>query len=159
VTFSISFYSWILALHLLSAFAVAAALVLFSVLVFVGRRMTTLEQTRTLFRVAPIGTALIIGGGALVLIFGVILALDSDEFNIWDPWVIAGIVLWAITAGLGQRSGTYYSEIGKQAESSDAGTEAAVIARLRAAEGPLTHYAIVGVFVLLVLDMIFKPGA
>jgi uncharacterized membrane protein len=159
VTFSISFYSWILALHLLSAFAVAAALVLFSVLVFVGRRMTTLEQTRTLFRVAPIGTALFIGGAALVLIFGVILALDSDQFNIWDPWVIAGIVLWAITAGLAQRSGTYYSEIAKQAESSDAGTEAAVIARLRAAEGPLTHYAIVGVFVLLVLDMIFKPGA
>ena len=101
-----SFYSWVLALHLLSAFAVAAALVLFSVLVFSGRRMTTLEQTRTLFRVAPIGIALIIGGGALVLIFGVILALDSNQFNIWDPWVIAGIVLWAITAGLGQRTGT-----------------------------------------------------
>ena len=40
-----------LALHLISAFAVASALVLFSVLVFSGRRMTTLDQTRTLFRV------------------------------------------------------------------------------------------------------------
>jgi hypothetical protein len=155
----VSFYDWILALHLLSAFAVASALVLFTVLVFTGRRMTTLEQARDLFRVAPIGAALIIGGSALVLIFGVILSLDSDEFNIWDPWVIAGIVLWAILVGLGQRSGRYYSDIGKQAQSNDAGAEAAVIARLRASEGPLTHYAILGVFLLLVLDMIFKPGA
>jgi uncharacterized membrane protein len=159
VTFSVSFYSWVLALHLLAAFALAASLVLFSVMVFAGRRMTTLEQTRTLFRLAPIGTALIIGGAALVLIFGVILALDSDQFNIWDPWVIAGIVLWAIVAGLGQRSGTYYSAIDKQAKSNDPGAEAAVIARLRASEGPLTHYAVVVVFLLLVLDMIFKPGA
>ena len=59
----------------------------------------------------------------------------------------------------GQRSGTYYSAIDKQAKSNDPGAEAAVIARLRASEGPLTHYAIVAVFLLLVLDMIFKPGA
>jgi hypothetical protein len=155
----VDFYDWILALHLLAAFAVASALVLFTVLVFTGRRMTTLEETRALFRVAPIGAALIIGGSALVLVFGVILALDSDQFNIWDPWVIAAIVLWAILGGLGQRSGSYYSSIGEQAKSSEAGTESAVIARLRATEGPLVHYAIVGVFLLLVLDMLFKPGA
>ena len=94
-----------------------------------------------------------------MLIFGVILALDSDQFHIWDPWVIAGIVLWAITAGLGQRTGTYYSETAKQAESNDAGAEAAVMARLRASKGALGHYAVVAVFLLIVLDMIFKPGA
>ena len=38
-----------LALHLLAAFMVAAALVLFSVLVVAGRRAATLEQTRLLF--------------------------------------------------------------------------------------------------------------
>ncbi len=153
------FYSWMLALHLLAAFAVASALVLFSVLVVSGRRMTTLEQTRALFRVAPIGAALIIAGSALVLILGVILALDSDQFEIYDPWIIAAIVLWAILGYLGSKSGTYYQSIANEAKSSEPGTEAAVLARLRAAEGPLTHYAIVGVFLLLVLDMLFKPGA
>ena len=44
------FTDWMLALHLIAAFAVAAALVLYSVLVFSGRRMQTLEETRTLFR-------------------------------------------------------------------------------------------------------------
>ena len=63
-----SFVDWMLALHLLAAFAVAAALVLFSVLVFSGRRMTTLEQTRTLFRVAPVGSVLVTAGIGLVFV-------------------------------------------------------------------------------------------
>ena len=62
-----SFTDWMLGLHLLSAFAVAAALVLFTILVFSGRRMTTLSETRTLFRVAPVGNALITAGLGLVL--------------------------------------------------------------------------------------------
>ena len=49
------FTDWMLALHLIAAFAVAAALVLYSALVFSGRRMQTLEETRTLFRLAPVG--------------------------------------------------------------------------------------------------------
>jgi uncharacterized membrane protein len=153
----VSFFDWMLGLHLLSAFAAAAALVLFSVLVVSGRRMTTLEQTRTLFRVAPIGNALIIAGIGLVFVFGVILALDSDTFELWDGWVIAGIVLWALFAGVGQRSGKYYDEVQKLAEGD--GNEAEVLARLRAPTGALLHLATVALFVLILLDMIFKPGA
>jgi hypothetical protein len=153
----VSFFDWMLALHLLAAFAAATALVLFSVLVFSGRRMTTLEETRTLFRVAPIGNVLIIAGIGLVFVFGVILALDSDRFNLWDGWVIAGIVLWALFAGVGQRSGKYYDEVQKLAEHD--GNEAEVLARLRASTGALLHLATVALFVLILLDMIFKPGA
>jgi hypothetical protein len=157
----VHFYDWMLSLHLLSAFAVAAALVLYSVLVFSGRRMTTLEQTRTLFRVAPIGTGLIIAGSLGVLVFGVILALDSGyrDFHIWDPWIIAGIVLWAALTGVGQRSGAYYSSVEELSKSADSGTEAAVLERLRASTGATLHYATVAIFLLIVLDMLFKPGA
>jgi hypothetical protein len=155
----VSFVDWMLALHLLSAFAVASALVLFSVLVFSGRRMTTLEQTRTLFRVAPIGGVLIGAGSGLVLIFGIILALDSDRFDLWDGWVIAGIILWAALVGVGQRSGAYYTKIQKLAERPDGGNESEVIARLRAPTGAWLHVATVGIFVLILLDMIYKPGA
>jgi uncharacterized membrane protein len=155
----VSFFDWMLALHLLAAFAVAAALVLFSVLVYSGRRMTTLEQTRTLFRVAPVGTVLITAGIGLVFVFGVILALDSDVFNLWDGWVIAGIVLWALFAGVGQRSGAYYQAIQKLADEPGGGNEAEVLARLRAPTGALLHLASFGLFALILLDMIFKPGA
>jgi len=155
----VSFVDWMLALHLLSAFAVAAALVLFTLLVFSGRRMTTLDQTRTLFRLAPVGNALITAGLGLVLVFGVILAIDSNRFNIWDGWVIAGIILFAAFGGVGQRSGAYYTEVQKLAEEPGGGNEAEVLARLKAPTGATLHYATVALFLLIVLDMIFKPGA
>jgi 4-hydroxybenzoate polyprenyltransferase len=153
----VNFESWMLAFHLLSAFAVAAALVLFSVMVYSGRRMTTLEETRLLFRVGPLGTILIGAGIGLTFVFGVILAVHSNTFNIWDGWVIAGIVLWAAFAAAGQRTGKYYTDVQKLVEKE--GTEAEALARLRAPTGALLHLATVGLFVLILLDMIFKPGA
>ncbi len=154
-----TFTDWMLGLHLISAFAVAAALVLFSILVYSGRRMTSLEQTRTLFRVAPVGNALITAGLGLVLLFGVILAVHSKRFNIWDGWVIAAIILFAGFGGVGQRSGAYYSEVQKLAEAPGGGNEAEVLGRLRASRGAMLHFAAVALFVLIVLDMIYKPGA
>ncbi len=146
-----------LAFHVIAAFAVAAALVLFSVMVYSGRRMTTLEQTRMLFRVGPLGGILIAAGIGLVFLLGVILAINSDRFELWDGWVIAGIVLWAVFAGIGQRTGKFYTDVQKLAEQD--GSEAEVLARLRAPTGAMLHLATVGLFVLIVLDMIFKPGA
>ena len=146
-----------LAFHLLSAFAIAAALVLFSVMVYSGRRMTTIEETRLLFRLGPLGGVLIGAGIGLALVFGVILAVHSNTFNIWDGWVIAGIVLWAAFAAVGQRTGKYYTDVQKLVEKD--GTEAEALALLRAPTGALLHLATVGLFVLILLDMIFKPGA
>lgn len=155
------FYDWMLSLHLLAAFAVAAALVLYTVLVVSGRRMSSLEQTRMLFRVAPIGTPLIGGGSVLVLIFGVIMAIDGgpEDFKIWNAWVIIGIVLLAMLGAIGQRTGAYYTAVQELAESGGEGAEQEVIARLRAPTGATLHVATLVVFVLLLLDMIFKPWA
>jgi hypothetical protein len=155
----VSFYDWMLALHLLAAFAIASAFVLYSVLVVVGRRAESLDETRLLFRVAPVATPLVGAGTLLVLILGVILAIDSDQFEIWDAWVIIGIVLWAVLGGIGQRTGAYYTAVQQRAEEGGEGAEQDVIARLRAPTGALLHLGTVLVFVLIVLDMIFKPWA
>jgi drug/metabolite transporter (DMT)-like permease len=155
----VDFYDWTLALHLLAAFAVGAALVVYSVLVVSGRRMTTLEQTRALFRLAPAATPLIAGGSVLVLVLGIVLAIDHDDYEVWNGWMIAAIVLWALLGAVGQRSGKYYSAVQKLAESGDPTVEPEVLARLRAPTGAWLHLATVALFLLLVLDMIFKPGA
>ena len=153
-----NFYDWMLALHLLSAFAVAAAMTLYTVLVVIGRRPSAnLEKARMLFRIAPVAAPLIAGGSVLVIVFGVILALKSDRFEIWNFWIIAGIVLWAVMGDLGRRTGNYYTEVQKLAESGGDASEQEVMARLRAPTGFYLHLATVAVFVLLVLDMIFKP--
>jgi hypothetical protein len=155
----VDFYDWTLALHLLAAFAVSSALVLYSVLVFSGRRMKTLAQTRTLFRVAPAATPLILGGSVLVLVLGIVLAVDHEDYEIWNGWIIAAIVLWALLGAAGQRTGKYYTDVQKLAESGDATVETEVLARLRAPTGARLHWATVGLFLLLLLDMLFKPGA
>jgi uncharacterized membrane protein len=155
----VSFFDWLLALHLLAAFALAAALTLFVVMVFVSRRLQTLEQARVLFRLAPVGAILITTGSLGVLVLGVLLAFDGDGLHIYDGWIIAAILLWLALGGVGQRTGAYYSDIEKRAKSSEPGTEADVLARLRAPIGMTLNLATCGVFVLLLLDMIFKPGA
>jgi hypothetical protein len=149
-----------LALHLLSAFSVAAALVLYTVLVVSGRRSSaSLEHARLLFRIAPVATPLIAAGSVLVLIFGVILAVDSNQFEIWDGWVIGGIVLWGLLGAVGQRTGAYYTGVQALADRDGDAAEQEVLARLRAPTGAVLHLITVVVFVLILLDMIFKPGA
>jgi hypothetical protein len=153
----VDFYDWMLALHLLAAFAVAAALVLFSVLVVAGRRMNSLEDARLLFRVGPIGGILVAAGGGLVLLLGIVLAFD--RYEIWDGWIIAAIVLWAVMGGVGSRTGRYYTDVQKLADSGDPGVEAEVLGRIKAPTGAMLYLATTAAFLLLVLDMIFKPGA
>ena len=152
------FYDWMLALHVLAAFAVAAALVLYAVLVFVGRRMETLDETRVLFRVAPVGGPLIGAGMGLALLLGIVLAIDADEYQLWDVWIIIAIVLWALMGAAGGRTGRYYTDVQKLAESGE-GSEAEVISRLRSPTGANLHLLTIVLFLLLLLDMIFKPWA
>ena len=152
------FYDWMLALHLLAAFAVAAALVIFTVLVVGSRRATTVADVRTLFRLNHVAKRLVIGGALAVLVLGVVLAIDADEYRLWDGWVIIGIVLWLLMVVVGSQSGRRHDELAALAESGSA-SESEVLARLREPFAMRLHFAAVGLFVLLVLDMIFKPGA
>jgi uncharacterized membrane protein len=155
----VDFYDWMLALHLLAAFAAAAALVLFSVMIVAARRMTTLEQTPAFFRVQRAGEPMVGVGMGIALIAGIILAVDADEFELWDGWILAAIVLWVVVAAVGLRSGAYYASVKRFAESDEPKTEADVLARLRAPTGAVLHVIATVAFLLLLVDMIFKPGA
>lgn len=153
------FYDWMLALHLLAALAIAAALVLYAPLVLAAGRGTTLADARLLFRVARIATPLIGAGSLLALAFGIALAIDSPDYKVWDGWVIAGIILWAGLGAAGGRAGAYYTEIQKVADGGAPDAEQQVAARLRAPAGRILPLAAAAIFVLALLDMLFKPGA
>ncbi len=92
-----------------------------------------------------------------MLVLGIILAIDSERYQIWNFWVITAIVLWALMGATGQRTGAYYTEIQKLAADDD--SESEVLERLRAPTGERFHLATVALFVLILLDMIFKPWA
>jgi uncharacterized membrane protein len=140
-----SFDDWILALHLLSAFALVAAMTLFWVLFVALRQGAGTDATLTgLMRVG----AIVVGIGSLgTLVFGIWLAISLDAYQVWDGWVIAAIVLWAIAVGTGKRSGDILG-----ADPGGASEET----RRRA----MVLHGIASVLVVLVLvDMIWKPGA
>jgi hypothetical protein len=81
---------------------------------------------------------------------------------VWDGWVLAAIVLWAIAVELGRRSGDGYRAAGMEAEKlTAAGTETSpMVAETFAASRAFQLHAVSSVLVLLILiDMIWKPGA
>ena len=60
-------------------------------------------------RVAGGATCWIGIGSIGVLVLGVWLAIDADAYQVWDGWVIAALVLWAIAVETGRRSGVIYT--------------------------------------------------
>ncbi|MDQ3742178.1 MAG: hypothetical protein M3389_14650 [Actinomycetota bacterium] len=71
-------------------------------------------------------------GGIGTLVFGVWLALDLDAYSLLDGWILAALVLWAAATELGRRA--------------------------RAELRPW-HWLRAVVVVLLLADMVWKPGA
>jgi uncharacterized membrane protein len=159
----VSFDDWMLALHVLSAFALVAALILFWVLIVAGRRTDTPEGT---LRMGPVtrvaGAAIGIGMGGTIAL-GVWLAFSVGGYDIWDGWIIAAIVLWVVAAALGQRVNTAYEAGVKKAKelqaAGQAGPSAELLALNRTSRGLVLQFVVSIVVLLILIDMIWKPGA
>ncbi len=131
-------YEWLLFLHVTGAFAIVASVVLYGALV-VG---PPAALGRNFVR---IGSILFMVGAVLTLVFGIWLAID--EYEIWDGWIIAALVLWALAGAVEQRFRRSLDRTAT-AESTDRRRDATVAYGLLAA----------AVIAFLVL-MITKPGA
>ena len=158
-----SVHDWLLFLHVLSAFILMSALVLFTFLIaFLWRREVPSDIARV-SGISRLGTVFVGIGSLGVLILGVVLAFEADSYAIWDGWIVAALVLWALMGELGRRTGLAYDAAGARAR--------ALVAEGRNAPNPELgamfrstralgfHVATLVVAVLLLLDMIYKPGA
>jgi hypothetical protein len=159
----VGFDQWMLALHVLSAFALVAGLVLFWVLIVAGRNIDTPGDTLRLGPVAKVGNATVgIGMGGTIL-FGVYLAFAIDGYAIWDGWILAALVLWFVGAALGRQTGAEYIRAPKKAmeleEAGQTGPNAELLALNRTSRGVLLHSVTSLVALLILIDMIWKPGA
>jgi hypothetical protein len=159
----VSFDDWMLALHVLSAVAFVSGMVLFWVLIVTVRRIDTPDETLRLGPLAKVGNAAVgIGlGGTIVL--GIWLAFSVGGYDIWDGWILAALVLWLIAAELGRRTGAAYMEGPTKAQELAAagltGPNAELLALNRTSTGLLMHTLASVVVVLILIDMIWKPGA
>jgi uncharacterized membrane protein len=159
----VSFDDWMLALHVLSAVAFVSGMVLFWVLIVAVRRIDTPDDTLRLGPMARIGNAAVGIGMGGTIILGIYLAFSVGGYDIWDGWIIAALVLWVIAAALGQRTGNAYMEGPRKAQelaaAGQTGPNAELLALNRTSSGVLTHTLASVVVVLIVIVMIWKPGA
>ena len=158
-----SFDDWALAVHVLSAFAYVGGIVLFWVLIVAVRRVGTPEETIRMEPIVKVGNAAVGIGAAGTLLIGIWLAFSVGSYAIWDGWIIAALVLWALSGGLGQRTGAAYMQGMNKAKelerAGESGPNAELLALNRTSNGVVLHALVSVAALLLVLDMIFKPGA
>ena len=120
----------LLFLHVLAAFMLVATVVMLSgVALGAAAPGRTVSLANLFWDVGGLGT----------FVFGVWLALREDQWDFFSFWILAALVLWAIATELGRRARGALHE-----------------APARFAQW---HWLRTAVIVLLLVDVIFKPGA
>jgi hypothetical protein len=159
----VSFDDWMLALHVLSAFALVAGIILFWVLIVVVRQTDNPEGTIRMGPLSRVAEAAVGIGAGGTIVLGVWLAFSVGGYDIWDGWIIAALVLWVISTGLGQRASAAYVQGVKKAQElqtgGQTGPNAELLALNRTSRGVVLQSLVSVVVLLILIDMIWKPGA
>ena len=122
---------WLLFFHLFAAFLLAITIVMYSA---VALRATS--SPRMLFVADRCWDV----GGLGTLIFGIWLALNLEQYDFFDGWILLALLLWFVATGLGQ---TVQRGIG--------GDDIRAVIAL--------HWIRTIVVIGLLVTMIWKPGA
>jgi uncharacterized membrane protein len=137
--------------------------VLFWILIVAVRRTDLADGTIRMEPVVKVGNASVgIGAGGTILL-GIWLAFSVGGYNIWDGWIIAALILWFIAAALGRQTGQAYMQGMNKAQelraAGETGPNAELLALNRTQSGVVLHALTTIVVLLILADMIWKPGA
>jgi hypothetical protein len=139
---AVNWYDWLLFLHVTAAFLTVAAVALYVAIFLAVRRFTA---STPVARLAPVAAVLWAIGGLSVIVFGIWLAIYVDAYQVWDGWLLAAIVLWAVASASGGQISKGYAR-----------DSAAPLPESRAL---VLHVVLVVTVLALLVDMIYKPGA
>jgi MFS family permease len=158
-----SFEDWMFAIHLLFAATLVGGLVMSWIIVVSLYTADTADTTLNLNRVGLVGVVAIALGLLGTIVIGIWVAILRANFHPWDGWVIGAIVLWAIaTAALMRAFAEYRKPVDKAKEllaSGQTGSSSELVALNRATTGLMLRAVASAAVVLIVIDMIYKPGA
>jgi len=158
-----SFQDWLFSFHLLFAATLVGGLVMSWIVVVALFSTDGADETLGFNRVATIANIAILLGLPGTIALGIWLAILRPEFHPWDGWIIAAIVLWAIaTAAVFRSFREYRKPIAKARALTAAGSsgESRELALLNRSAAGLLFRAVGSLaIVLIVIDMIYKPGA
>jgi hypothetical protein len=158
-----SFDDWIFSLHLLFAATLVGGLVMSWIVVVALYSTAGADETLSLGRVVTVGNVAIVLGLPGAIALGIWLAILRPEFRPWDGWIIGAIVLWAIaTVAVLRAFVEQRKPVSKARELVAAGHPGASdeLLALNRSRRALLFRALSSVaIVLIVIDMIYKPGA
>ena len=157
-----SVYDVLLFLHVVGGFAAMAAAVISLALLVAARRGDDPDVAAVLLRLTRPRDVLFLVGGALTLVLGVWLAVYVDGYELWDGWILAALVLWAVAAETGRRGGRADAHAREAALHRGGGTDGAATAGgdagARDTRAALVHLVYAASVVAILALMIFKPG-
>jgi hypothetical protein len=158
-----SFEDWIFALHLLTAATLVGGLVMSWIVLVALRSADTPEATLSVHRVATVAYGAVLVGLPGAIGLGIWLAILRPELDPWHGWAIGAIVLWSIATAAFLRSMVEYAKPAKRArallEAGQTGSSAELTALNRTSTGLLLRALASLAIVLIVIDMVYKPGA
>jgi hypothetical protein len=158
-----TFEDWIFSIHLLFAATLVGSLVMSWIVVVSMRTADTPAATLNLHRVAVVANWANSVGLVGVITFGIWLAVLRIEFHPWDGWVIGAIVLWSLATIALLRSFVEYAKPVEKARalvaSGQSGSSRELTALNRTSTGLFLRVLASAAIVLIVVDMIWKPGA
>jgi hypothetical protein len=159
----VTFDGWLLALHLLFATALVAAIAIFWILVLAVRNADRPARVLALKPLLRVGGIAVLAGSLGSVVFGVWLAITLDAYHPWDGWVIAAILLWAIASETGRRTdpeyGRAFARASELAALGETGPSPELAALCRPRTGTVLHLVSSAAVLLILVDMIWKPGA
>jgi uncharacterized membrane protein len=156
-------YDWLLFLHVLAAVSLVSAEILLTFVILSARRLELPSDIVRIFRLSRPGDILFGIGAVGTIVLGILLAIDVDQYQVWDGWVIVALVLWAVLMAVAGRDVRFYYQARDRAralvaEGRDVPSPE-VTAVLRSPTGVWLHTATLTLVALLLIDMIYKPGA
>jgi hypothetical protein len=158
-----SFEDWIFSFHLLFAATLVGGLVMSWIVAVALYSTNAADETLGFNRVATIANVAIVLGLPGTIALGIWLAILRPEFHPWDGWVIGAIVLWVIATAAVLRSFVEHRKpVVKSRELVAAGRRGASeeLTTLNQSLTAILFRAAGSVaIVLIVIDMIYKPGA
>jgi uncharacterized membrane protein len=158
-----TFEDWIFSLHLLFAATLVGSLVMSWIVVVSMHTADTPAAIVSTHRVSMVATGLTCVGLVGVILFGIWLAILRIDFHPWDGWVIGAVGLWIVATIALLRSFVEYARSVENAralaKSGHTGRSPELTALNRTPTGFLLRVLASAAILLIVVDMIWKPGA
>jgi uncharacterized membrane protein len=151
-------YDWLLALHVTGAFFLIGGAVAAGTLNILARRAERPSEIALLLGLTRIPVVAVGLGMVMTIVFGLWLVFHVDAYGLFDGWVIASLLLWALAGWLGSVGGRRERETRLQAERLAAGGDVPSDELRTRTSNFLSWASGVAALAVLVL-MIWKPGA